>query len=227
MTIDRENEAHASELRESTAAKLSSQKEEHYTYADYCAWDDGKRWELIEGVAYAMSAPLRVHQDISREMLLQFGNFLLGKPCKVYAAPFDVRLNADAADDTVVQPDLLVVCDRSKLDDKGCKGAPDLVVEILSPSTAGYDRIVKFLQYLKAGVKEYWMVYPEEKNVQVCVWKDGQYFMMAYAETDTIPVSVLPGLEIRLPDVFAEVLAPVEGAVSADEAGATISSSGS
>ena len=212
MTVYQEGDVHSPELRESGAAKLSPQEEELYTYADYCAWDDGKRWELIDGVAYAMSAPLRAHQDISREMLMQFGNYLHGKPCKVYAAPFDVRLNADTTDDTVVQPDLLVVCDRSKLDDKGCKGAPDLIIEILSPSTAGYDRIVKFHQYLKAGVREYWMVDPEEKIVQVCVWKEGQYFIMAYAETDTIPVSVLPGLEIRLPDVFAEVLTPGEGA---------------
>ena len=122
----------------------------------------------------------------------------------MYAAPFDVRLNADEADDTVVQPDLLVVCDQSKLDDKGCKGAPDLIIEILSPSTARFDRMLKFQQYLKAGVREYWMVDPLEQIVQVCIWKDGKYFIMAYADTDTVPVSVLPGLEIRLPEVFTQ-----------------------
>ncbi|MDR0310315.1 MAG: Uma2 family endonuclease, partial [Acidobacteriota bacterium] len=111
------------------------QKDERYTYADYASWDTEERYELIDGVPYLMSpAPLRKHQSILFELSGQFRNFLKGKPCKAFAAPFDVRLNADTYDDTVVQPDLVVICDKLKLDAKGCVGAPDMVIEILSPS---------------------------------------------------------------------------------------------
>jgi len=181
------------------------QDDQRYTYADYCTWDDSKRWELIEGVPYAMSpSPSPMHQTISVQLLRKIGNFLEGKPCKVFHAPFDVRLNADDEDDTVVQPDLLVVCDRSKIDNTGCKGAPDLVVEILSPSTARKDRVLKFQQYQQAGVREYWIVDPETKSVQVCILQGGLYVTYMYADTDTAPVRVLEGCEIDLQDVFAE-----------------------
>lgn len=180
------------------------QQNERYTYADYCTWNDSERWELIEGVRYAMSpAPAPVHQAISRELNRQIANFLEGKPCQVYQAPFDVRLNADGEDDTVVQPDLLVICDRSKIDDRGCKGAPDLAIEILSPSTARRDRMVKLQQYQQAGVREYWIVDPDTKIVQVCILKDGLYFVTAYADTDTAPVVVLDGCTVDLPKVLA------------------------
>lgn len=176
-----------------------------YTYADYCTWDDSERWELINGVPHAMApAPSPKHQNIGFELGRQLGNFLQGKPCKVYPAPFDVRLNADNDDDTVVQPDLSVVCDRSKIDDKGCKGAPDLVVEILSPSTAQRDRIVKFNLYQQAGVREYWIVEPDSKSVQVCILKDGLYFVKGYTDADTAPVTALPGCEVNLQEVFGE-----------------------
>jgi len=178
---------------------------EHYTYSDYCTWDDSERWELIEGVPYSMSpAPSPAHQAISVELSGQLRDFLKGKSCKVFRAPFDVRLNAAAEDDTVVQPDLAVICDRSKIDDKGCQGAPDLIIEILSPSTARHDRMVKFQQYQQAGVLEYWIVDPDTQTVQVCILQDGLYFTHMYADTDTAPVSVLPGCKINLPDVFAQ-----------------------
>lgn len=181
------------------------QENERYTYADYCTWDDSERWELIEGVPYAMSpAPSPKHQEISSNLHNQLYNFLKGKPCRVYPAPFDVRLNADDEDDTVVQPDLVVICNRSKIDEKGCKGAPDLIVEILSPSTARRDRMVKLHQYQRAGVREYWIVDPDTKTVQVCILENGRYFVTAYADTDTAPVTVLPGCTINLQEVFAE-----------------------
>ena len=180
-----------------------AQSNEYYTYTDYCTWDDGERWELIDGVPYAMSpAPSRIHQEISGNLYGQFFNFLRNKPCKVYSAPFDVRINADAEDDTVVQPDLLVVCDHSKLDEKGGKGAPDLVIEILSPSSARHDKFLKFNCYQRAGVREYWMVDPDTKTVQVCILENGKYIASVY--DDSIPVEALPGCTIDLKDVFAE-----------------------
>lgn len=173
-----------------------------YTYADYCTWDDSERWELIDGLAYAMApAPGFSHQSASVELSGQLRDFLKGKPCKLITAPFDVRLNADDDDDTVVQPDILVVCDKSKLSERGCKGAPDLVIEISSPSTARYDRITKLNKYRAAGVREYWMVDVTSKSVQVCVFESG--LMQGYEDTDTAPVRVLPGCMISLSEVFA------------------------
>jgi len=180
-------------------------EEQRYTYADYCQWDDGERWELIDGVSYLMSpAPLRTHQGISRELTRQLANFLIGKPCKVYAAPFDVRLNADTYDDTVVQPDLLIVCDSSKLDDKGCTGAPDMVIEILSPSTGRHDKLVKFQTYQKAGVREYWIVDPDTRTVQVNILENGKYVAAMYGDTGIAPVHILEGCTVNLRDVFEE-----------------------
>ena len=199
------------ELRESAKALYSPEQDRRYTYDDYAAWDDGKRWELIDGIPYAMSAPTTAHQRISGELHWQTRSFLRGKACEVFAAPFDVRLNADEGDDTVVQPDLLVVCDRAKLDEKGCKGAPDFIIEILSASTVQHDRVVKFNLYRDAGVREYWIVDPDTKLVEAYRLEDGRYQMedrqyrsTQYAGTDNAPVQVLPGLEISLPDVFAE-----------------------
>ena len=191
-------------------AKLS--ENELFTYADYLTWPDGERWELIDGEAYMMSpAPSRKHQEISIELASQFHVFLKGKPCRVYDAPFDVRLpqHADQPDDeieTVVQPDIVVVCDRSKLDDKGCKGAPDLVIEILSPSTSKMDMQNKFFLYQRVGVKEYWLVHPFDKTVMVFRRNDQNEFGRAemYASDDRVSVPLLGELIIDLKDVFSE-----------------------
>lgn len=128
---------------------------ERFSYRDYLSWQDpAERWELIDGVAYDMSpAPLRIHQDILGELYAEIKKFLKDKPCRVYVAPFDVRLprNADDRDeqiDTVVQPDITVVCDPSKLDERGMKGAPDLVVEVFSLSTAK-KRLQRKIQHLR------------------------------------------------------------------------------
>jgi len=180
-------------------------EDEYYTYDDYLKWEDAERCELIDGVIYAMSpAPLRRHQGVSSNLHGQLFDFLKGKPCKVYAAPFDVRLNAGTYNNTVVQPDVVVVCDKSKLDDKGCVGAPDLVIEILSPSTEVRDRVLKFNQYLQAKVREYWIVDPDSKTVTVNILDNDRYYSAAYAETDKAPVHVLEGCVIDLTDVFAE-----------------------
>ena len=176
-----------------------------YTYTDYASWNDENRCELIDGVAYMLSpAPGLVHQEILGVMHARLFNFLQGKPCKVFVSPFDVRLNAAGDnDDTVVQPDLVVICDKSKLDDKGCNGAPDMIIEILSPSTASRDRVLKFNKYLQAAVREYWIVDPESNSISVFILENGKYIASVYMEKDNIPVHVLEGCVINLTEVFA------------------------
>ena len=173
-----------------------------YTYSDYVQWDDDKRWELIDGTAHLMSAPNRMHQTLSRNLFRQLDRFLENKSCEVYYAPFDVRLNADSLDNTVVQPDLVIICDDSKLDDSGCKGVPDMVVEILSPSTSHYDRNTKFNKYLKSGIREYWIIDPVTKSLAAHILKDNNYITNAYTGKDTAPVHVLEGCYINLSEVF-------------------------
>lgn len=181
------------------------QPDRHYTYSDYASWDDGSRYELIGGTPYMLSSPSRRHQRVCVQLIYQLEDFLKGKPCQVFIAPFDVRLNADTDDDTVVQPDVLVVCDMSKLDDnKTCAGAPDLVIEVMSPSSSRQDKVIKFDLYRKARVREYWIVDADTKTVQVCVLKEGEYLIRAFTDRDTVPVHVLEGCMISLPDVFAE-----------------------
>jgi len=175
-----------------------------YTYADYLQWDDDVRRELIDGVPYLMAAPSFRHQEILINLILLFGNFLKGKQCKVLAAPLDVRLNPDTFDDTVVQPDIIIICDRSIIDDTGCKGVPDMVVEILSPSTARYDKTLKFNTYLRAGIREYWIIDPNDETLAVHILKDSNYITHAYANDEAVPVYVLEGCTIDLKEVFEE-----------------------
>lgn len=185
-------------------------KEMHYTYADYLTWDETERTELIDGIPFMMAPPSRVHQEISGELFRQIANYLDGKRCRVYAAPFAVRLfsktdTPDHAVDTVVEPDLSIVCDREKLDDRGCKGAPDMIVEILSPSSVRNDRLTKFNLYQRAGVREYWIVNPTEKSVQVFVLEGGHYAAVALGnEADILKVNVLDGCYVDLGRVFGE-----------------------
>ena len=175
-----------------------------YTYTDYLKWDDGVRRELIDGKIYLMAGSNRRHQKLSGNLYEQFKAFLKGKACEVYYAPLDVRLNADTLDDTVVQPDLMIVCDDSILDDAGIKGAPDMVIEILSPATADYDRITKFNMYLQAGVKEYWIIDPVTKSLAVNILIDDRYITHVYANEETTPVHVLEGCTINLLEIFQE-----------------------
>ena len=145
----------------------------NYTCKDYWSWPDDERWELIDGVAYNMSpAPTTQHQRISMLISSRIYNLLEGSECEAYAAPFDVYLPGSAEQEfssinTIVQPDIVVICDTTKIIDKGCMGAPDLIVEILSPSTGKKDLNEKFRLYEREGVKEYWVIDPGNRYINL------------------------------------------------------------
>jgi len=185
-----------------------------YSYADYLTWMDEVRRELYDGIVKLMTpAPTRRHQEVSFNLSRLFGNFLFGQNCKAYHAPSDVRFpknkktKADEDIYTVVQPDLYIVCDLSKLDDRGCLGAPDLIIEIISVKNAKRDIRDKFNIYEQSGVREYWIVNPNDENVNVFVLDDeGKYqFRGIFAGDEKIPVNIFNGeLEIDLSDVFID-----------------------
>lgn len=175
-----------------------------YTYADYLQWRLTERVELLRGKIVTMSpAPSRRHQEISRSLLHFLGNFLWQKECKIYHAPFDVRLTA-AGNDTVVQPDICVVCDLSKLDEQGCNGAPDLIVEILSPGNSKKELKQKFDLYQENGVIEYWIVYPTEESIIVYTLnEEGKYIGSSpYVAEDELTSSVLKGFALPIHQIF-------------------------
>jgi Uma2 family endonuclease len=186
--------------------------ERAYTYRDYRGWPEEERWELIDGVAYDMSpAPSRKHQELSREIGRLIADFLVGKPCRVYFAPFDVRLprfpeEKDDDVETVVQPDIVVVCDQGKLDDHGCRGAPDWIIEILSPATAAKDLKIKLALYERHGVRELWFVHPTDRTVMVFVLGAGDAYEKPrfLGPEDNVSSTVLPDLMIDFKAVFAE-----------------------
>lgn len=181
-----------------------------YTYVDYLTWDEDERIEIVDGKPVMQGTPSRKHQKVSEEIFFQLRQYLEGKQCEVYHAPFAVRLferEEDTPDEikTVVEPDIVVVCDKNKLDEKGCKGAPDMVVEILSPATAKRDKFVKLHLYRRAGVKEYWIVDPIEQSVQVFELEGTNYNPTAFYNKDDIAkVNALDGCFIELSRVFAE-----------------------
>lgn len=182
-----------------------------YTFADCLSQEEGERMEIIHGEAFMIDPPSSRHQEISGELFRQLANFLEGKKCKVYHAPFGVRLFAKDGDtpesvDTMVEPDLSVICDRSKIDEYGCKGAPDFIIEILSPSSRRHDRLVKLNLYQQAGVREYWIVDPENRAVQVFLRDDSGFFRIHedYGREDTAKVDVLEGCFVELCRVFPE-----------------------
>lgn len=186
-------------------------KRERFTFADCLTWDEDERIEIVNGEAFMMATPSRIHQGICFEIGRQLGNYLEGKQCKVYPAPFGVRLFEQDGDspenvDTVVEPDISVVCDRSKLDEHGCKGAPDLIVEVLSPSTQRHDQLVKLNLYQRAGVREYWIVDPENRTVRVMLQADDGLLHVheVYRQEDVAKVNVLDGCFIELGKVFSE-----------------------
>jgi len=183
------------------------QEDRLFTYADYKDWElaEGERYEVIYGEAFAMSAPGERHQLILMELASQFHVYLKGKPCRVFPAPYDVRLfyREDDGDDTVVQPDITVVCDEKKRGSEGCRGAPDLVVEILSPSNSAIEMQRKFGLYQRAGIREYWVVDPENKELTIYRFGENLGFHV-YKGGDTVTSTVLTGLRIVLDQIFDE-----------------------
>ena len=183
---------------------------ELYTFADLLSWEEPPRAELFYGTLVLTIPPSRAHQKACGALFAQLYQYLQGKKCEVYPAPFAVRPFAQAGDtpedtDTMVEPDITLVCDPDKLDDLGCKGAPDLVIEVLSPSTERHDRFVKFNLYERAGVREYWIVNPQSKTAQAFVLEEGRYAARDFGTAeDKMPVSVLAGCLLDLAPVFGE-----------------------
>lgn len=182
-----------------------------YTYADYLTWRFEEMVELFKGKVQLMSpAPLRLHQKIAHNLSGEFYTHFKGKTCDIYEAPFDVRLYKKDKDDnsilTVVQPDICIVCDKSKLDDKGCLGSPDLIVEILSKTSKKRDIHDKYDLYEENGVIEYWIVDPYVKTVDIFVLEDDNYVAFAnyYEKTDIVKSSLFSELSINWTDIFTE-----------------------
>ena len=180
-----------------------------YTYADYLLWQFEERVELLRGKIRQMAAPSMKHQRLSFRLSRLIANALWQTPCQAFAAPFDVRLTRTRNDKeatTVVQPDLCVICDSSKLDDRGCNGAPDLIIEILSPGNSRTEMRDKFDLYQEAGVLEYWIVSPIEKTIQrFKLNEQGIYIGLApNVEGDLVTTPIIPNLEADLTEVFED-----------------------
>jgi Uma2 family endonuclease len=197
---------------------IAIKNDRKYTFEDYLTWNDGKRWEIIDGVAYLMSPmPTLEHQEISGNLFLKIRGYLQGKKCQVFHPPFDVRLsqqdeNSKKASSTV-QPDITVICDRNKLDSKGCKGAPDLIIEILSPSTSKHDTIRKYNLYERNAVREYWIVDPSNQIIERFSYDDslGKYKQIEYfARESIISPIIFPDLQINLEEIFPEIIEEYE-----------------
>jgi len=185
----------------------------HYTYADYLTWPENVRYQLINGLALMMAGPGRMHQMVTGDVFRQAANALQGKPCQAYVAPLDVRLpkanEPDEQIDTVVQPDVLVICDESKLDWRGVRGAPDWVVEVLSPPTAGQDRVQKRRLYEQAGVLEYWLIQPADRILTIYRLINGEYGKPDIQElSGDTPVGVLEGVTIQWDELAARLPQP-------------------
>jgi Uma2 family endonuclease len=183
-----------------------------YSYSNYLNWLFPERVELIKGKIFKMSpAPSRVHQEVAGSIFLNLGVFLKNKPCKVYSAPFDVRFPKESKADkdvfTVLQPDICVICDKSKLDARGCIGAPDLVVEILSPGNSKMELLNKYRVYEEFGVKEYWVVSQSDQNILIYTLNEEGKFQPSkiFTLSEKITSTVLPGFELVLDDVFEDI----------------------
>jgi Uma2 family endonuclease len=178
-----------------------------YTYADYLTWWFEDRVELIKGYVLKMSpAPIDYHQKICINISSEIKQYLKRKKCQVRVSPYDVRLKRTVDDTevtTVVQPDICVICNPDLIDKRGCNGAPDLIIEILSESNRKHDIVTKYHLYEEAGVKEYWIVYPSSEMIEVYYLENNKYRLAKkYLEDDLLPVQTLEGLVIDLKEIF-------------------------
>ena len=185
---------------------MEARAEKFYTYEDYCKFTDEKRREVINGVIYALASPIKEHEDILINLVLELGAYLKGKKCKVYTS-FEVRLprkgETKNTASNVVRPDIFIVCDEKKLTRRGCVGAPDLIIEILSPSTAGIDRIKKFNLYQEHGVQEYWIVDAYNQTIDKFILDEGKYNRAeVFSREDNISPATFPDLTINLEEIF-------------------------
>ena len=191
---------------------LARKLRDTWTYADYLQWPDAPRMELMDGTAYDMSpAPSLLHQRAVLGIASQLHDQLEGHPCEAFVAPFDVRLpragEADDEVDTVVQPDVLVVCDDAKLDDRGCRGAPDFVVEVLSASSLIVDQSLKVELYERHGVREYWIVHPTDRVVFVRVFdEEARRYgpVRAFDASGPVELTVVPNLRVDFGPIFTD-----------------------
>mgnify|MGYP001551751117 CR=1 FL=1 len=185
-----------------------ARKDGRYTWNDYRSWSDNERHEIVDGEVHAMSpAPSTRHQKIQQELGRQLGNHFIERPCDVYPAPVDVRLS----DFDVVQPDLVVVCDEERIKPTHIDGPPTLVIEILSPATATYDRTRKLDLYARSGVKEVWLVTPYPSCVEIFLLDGNTYrFIQACDKEDELKSPTFPDLEVGLPRLFDFPLEPGE-----------------
>lgn len=174
----------------------TAKKEELYTIDDIEALPEGERAELINGKIYYLAAPSTAHQRISMSISTEINNYIKTNNgrCEVFSAPFAVYLNKDKTN--YVEPDISVICDPSKIDSKGCHGAPDWIIEIVSPSSATMDCFIKLLKYSDAGVREYWIVDPAERKV--IVYKSENKDIKEYTFDDEIPVGIYEGFSIKI-----------------------------
>ncbi|MCC8046230.1 MAG: Uma2 family endonuclease [Clostridiales bacterium] len=185
-------EAEPCTVSEALAEYAVSKRQGDYTLEDYLALPDDRRVELIDGVIYDMAAPTYIHQAIGDSLQALFNDYIRRKhgSCRAFTAPVDVQLDCD--DKTIVQPDVLIVCDFTKLRKGRVYGAPDLVVEILSPATSRRDRSLKLTKYKRAGVREYWMIDPDYRRVYVHEFEKGEAYEI-YDFNDTVPVGIYGG----------------------------------
>ncbi len=193
------------QVSEALAEYAASKHQGEYTLEDYLALPDDQRVELIDGVFYDMAAPTLIHQAIGDRLQTRFNNYIRKKKgsCMAFTSPVDVQLDCD--DKTIVQPDVLIICDLSKLRRERVYGAPELVVEVLSPSTSRKDRLLKLTKYKKAGVREYWIIDPDRKRVFVYEFEKGDGCRI-YSFEDSVPVGIYDGdCAVNFSQIYEEI----------------------
>ncbi len=193
------------QVSEALAEYAASKHQGEYTLEDYLALPDDQRVELIDGVFYDMAAPTLIHQAIGDCLQTDFNNYIRKKhgSCRAFTSPVDVQLDCD--DKTIVQPDVLIICDLSKLRRERVYGAPELVVEVLSPSTSRKDRLLKLTKYKKAGVREYWIIDPDRKRVFVYEFEKGDACRI-YSFEESVPVGIYDGdCAVNFSQIYEEI----------------------